>query len=180
MGKVEGGWSKLVGGEKRRVIQRSLTEESTPDCKAGGSSQGRGRRKGWWEAGATLRERCAGGQEWTQGREDRCAPMLQAGKTSPMQALRVHSRILNWGFTGPAMSFPRIALGWGVDGGEVGLSRKRQFQSIAATQGSGDDKNLPRVGCREGVCEGIWGAQVRGFGAALAEGGEQGKSKVGF
>lgn len=62
----------------------------------------------------------------------------------------------------------------------MSLSRKRQFQSIAATQGSGDDKNLPRVGCREGVCEGIWGAQVRGFGAALAEGGEQGKSKVGF
>ena len=62
----------------------------------------------------------------------------------------------------------------------MGLSRKSQFQPIATTQGSGDDKNLPRVGCREGVCEGIWGAHVRGFGGTLAEEGEQGKSKFGF
>jgi len=33
------------------VKQRSLTGESTPDCKAGGSGQGRGRRKGWRRQG---------------------------------------------------------------------------------------------------------------------------------
>ena len=63
---------------------------------------------------------------------------------------------------GPAVSFPRIALTlrWGMDGGEMGLSRKRQFQPIATTQGSGDDKNLPRGdvgrGCVKACGEHKW------------------------